>query len=232
MRRVSHFAVALLLTLVWATAVYGQITVPAENPRDKIIDATVVIPGAPPNAQLLGTLSIPGADWRDVGGGKYCIVAPPGSYLITAQGWWITTREVKLPDEPEPVKVITGMGPYQVTAPFKVTGTINPPPPPPGKKQLAFFYRAEETERLPVGQRNLIKSLVQHEQIAKAGHVLLAVLDDGSIQSSSVPAELKLFVEAVKGATLPAVVYTSVDGGDVFVKPLPQDVTALLEVLK
>jgi len=117
------------LLLLLGSAAVGQIVVPAETPRDKMIDATITLPGVPAHAKLLGTLTIEGADWREGNTkGLYHITAPPGEYKIVASGWWITTREVKLPDEPEPVEVITGMGQYNQTAPFKVTGVPDPPP--------------------------------------------------------------------------------------------------------
>ena len=117
------------MVLLLGTTAWGQIVVPAETPRDKIIDATVTLPGVPADADLLGTLTIEGADWREGNvKGLYHITAPPGEYKIVAAGWWITTRSVKLPDEPEPVKLITGMGRYNESANFKVTGGVNPPP--------------------------------------------------------------------------------------------------------
>jgi hypothetical protein len=141
-----------LLLLLLAPLAWGQVTVPAENPRDKIIDVVVNLPGVPADAQLLGALRIDGADWRPgYTKGLYHVTAKPGTYAVVAEGWWITTRTVKLPDEQEPLQVITGMGQYSQSASFKVVDASPPPPPPvvnPYKPAPAYQAAAEPVRKL------------------------------------------------------------------------------------
>lgn len=207
------------LVLLLCSAALGQIVVPAETPRDKIVDATVTLPGVPADAKLLGTLTIDGADWREGNSkGLYHIVAPPGEYKIVASGWWITTRTVKLPDEPEPVEVITGMGQYNQVAAFKVTGGAGPdppdPPPPGGKYRIVLFYSENQLDNLPQGQRDILTSLVFREWVRSQGHVLLEVLDPANFTAGSVSAKWKPWVDAVAGKALPIIALAPKDGPD------------------
>jgi hypothetical protein len=105
------------------------------------------------------------------------------------------------------------------------------PPTPGGKWQMIFFNKAEELFKYPLGQQELLTSLVVRDKLKEEGHSLLRVLDDNALRDG-VPSKYSAFVEEAIGKSLPLIVVAPKDGGKVKSFPLPASYDELLTLLE
>jgi len=108
-----------------------------------------------------------------------------------------------------------------------------PEPPVPGvKHQVVIVFEREELDNLPRAQQVIIASLTFRERLAKAGHRLVAVVDQHSQGADgTAPAELTAYLAACEGDPLPRICLAPLAGGKVQDFPLPLTEDAVFELL-
>ena len=145
-----------------------------------------------------------------------------GAHLIVADGWCYIVRGTtpvaswkvgETPDPPDPPP---------------------PPPPPPGQKwQVVIVFERTQLPNLPRGQQVIIGSLTFRERLAKAGHRLVAVVDQHTAGAGGKrPAELAAYLAACEGDPVPRICLAPIGGGKVLDFPLPADEEAVLALLE
>ena len=229
----------LLAWLILCGAAFSQITVPPESPEHTIIEASVTAP-MPAGATLDGGWKIPeGVDHRQVNANMIYMVAAPGEYVLKYNGFWLHLKDVTFKDGDGNEITITsylGHGYIDEEAPFRVAGEVAPDPDPDpdpivGPKQVMFFLRAEDLDKMPGGQRDIVTSLIIRKDLENRGHKFLQVIDDDQIKAG-VPAKWKSWVDAVMGDPLPRVAFAPKEGGPIVDVPMPDNYAQLLLLLE
>ena len=106
------------------------------------------------------------------------------------------------------------------------------PDPTPGPRQLMVIMESSDLDNLPRPQQVILNSQTLRAELAKAGHVLLGVLDKDSTGADGVvPDKYKAWYEAAKGKTLPVLMVCPKAGGTIEVVPLPANEAALWDIL-
>lgn len=193
-------------------------------------------------AQQLKTLPEPGkllgyvaaeepGKWLVFGPGGITIVQPTvidGGKAVFWQGAAGEYAVVFLPPgdaQPLPINVVLG-GPAPGPDP-----PDPPTPEPSGAKQIMMFYSGDQLDNLPAAQRELLTSLKLRQELVKAGHVVLEMVEASAL-SGAAPARYKAFFDAARDQPMPVLVYAPKTGGKVTAVPLPADRARLLEVLR
>ena len=231
--------------LVLCAAALAQITVPAVTDSHMPIVAVVTAPEQmPEGATFDGGWKLEGAHYLPDGKNRIHIWAKPGEYKLEFSGLWLHLKDVTFTDGAGQEITITsylGHGFIDEQSHFKVAGGTDPDPEPDptpgpsGPQQLVFFVQAEELDKLPQGQREILTSLVVRKDLEDQGHLWLIQIDDDQIKSG-VPDKWKSWIESARNADgslkdLPRVSIAPKGGGPIADYPLPNDYTGLLELL-
>lgn len=111
-----------------------------------------------------------------------------------------------------------------------------PPPPPPVKHwQVVIVYETNDLDNYSRGQQVLIGSLVFRENLAAAGHVLVAggVVDqDVEDEAGNVPQGLAPYLQPAKGKQLPRLCIAAEVGAEVLDFLLPETEAAVFDLLE
>ena len=219
----------LLILLGVTPSLYAKIDVPDKVDRDTLVLATVEPSAIPPVAEgervqttVLVTVS-EGADiWTPPNSATTAIVAPPGTYKITANIVWVKIKTVTIGDQT--FDTFLGLGQYQETAQFTVEGEQGPDPPnpvptPPGEKWMVII---EESSKRTPEEANLYIKIRQ----SGVPRVLIADQHDDSER-------IRQYVDLIPdGAYLPRAVVVDKDGKLVTQVPLPGTIEGIRALLK
>jgi len=238
---------SLLVALALTGPPGSQITIPAENARDKpiigVFDASI-----PEGATVDGawSKSSDAFDFREPVPGKLYLWGAPGNHWLLFQGYWVQTRKVTFVDgagNTITINEYVGSGFIRDQADFKILGSDDDgdddddddgddddDPPPSGPWQIMMFYDGDQLDNYPAAQRALLTSLAIRIQLKNHGHILHEILEKKAI-SVGVPSKYQSYVDAVKGDPLPRIALAPKDGGTVMDFPLPENREALQVLL-
>jgi len=104
-----------------------------------------------------------------------------------------------------------------------------PPPPPVASWKIVLFYDSTTLDDMTRDQQAIMRGEAIKATLKQKGHNLLQRVEG---HPTSYPPELREFIQAVAGKSLPRVALQSVNGGAVLDYPLPTTVEGFLNSLK
>lgn len=213
--------------LLWCSVGMAGITVtPAQTGVGSKVIATVTAQ-IPKGATFDGGWTVSGKAEHEklASAGKIGIWGPAGTYEVKYSGFWILLKEVSFKDGDGNTVVIQsylGHGFINEQATFVLEGTNGPDPPDPpgpvGPWKIVLFYESSRLDNLTRDQQSLLRGEWVKGRLQERGHELVQRVQG---HPSSYPPELREFVTAVRGKSLPRVALQGFDGGTVYHYPLP-----------
>jgi hypothetical protein len=230
---------ASLIVLLWCASSYAQITV---NPSKAAVGnkvTAVVEADVPEGAQFDGGWAIDGkaqlaelAQPNSIG-----IWGPAGKYEITYSGFWLLLKEVTFKDgdgNEITIQSYLGHGFINESATLVLEGENGPDPQPDpdpqpvGPWRIVLFYDSATLDDMTRDQQAIMRGEQIKAILKEKGHDLLQRIEG---HPTSYPQELRDFVAAVRGKSLPRVAIQGFDGGVVYEFPLPETWQAFLNTL-
>ena len=219
----------ILLALLFCSAAQAEMTVtPSKAPVGTRVVAKVSA-DVPEGATFDG-------GWDITGEGKLAklsipnavgVWGPAGEYTITYRGFWLLLKDVTFKDGDGNVitiKSYLGHGQVDESATLVLEGDDGPDPPPPppppvGPWKIVLFYESSQLDNLTRDQQAILRGEWVKGQLRERGHELVQRIQGIPTQY---PADLREYVEAVRGKSLPRVALQGFEGGTVFSYEMPK----------
>jgi len=154
-----------------------------------------------------------------------------GTYEIKYSGFWLLLKEVTFKDGDGNVVTIQsylGHGMVNERATLVLEGEQGPDPTE-GPWKIVLFYDSTTLDDMTRDQQAIMRGEAIKATLKQKGHNLLQRVEG---YPTSYPPELREFIQAVTGKSLPRVALQSVNGGAVLDYPLPTTVEGFLNSLK
>jgi hypothetical protein len=227
-----------IIVLLWCATSHAEITVTPDKAAVGTKVTAVVDANIPEGAIFDG-------GWAITCTGQQCkaqmaklatprtigIWGPAGNYQIRYSGFWLLLKEVTFKDgdgNTVTIQSYLGHGVIDERATFILEGENGPDPTPNGQWRIVLFYDSATLDDMTRDQQAILRGEAVKAALKKEGHELLQRVEG---HPTSYPSEIRDFVEAVRGKSLPRVALQSPDGGSVFHYPLPATWEGFLDAL-
>jgi len=163
-----------------------------------------------------------------------------GTYEIKYSGFWLLLKEITFKDgdgNTVTIQSYLGHGMVNERATLVLEGENGPDPQPDpnpvGPWKIVLFYDSATLDDMTRDQQAIMRAIMRGEAIKATlkglGHQLLQRVEG---HPTSYPPELREFIQAVAGKSLPRVALQLPAGGAVLDYPLPTTIDAFLKSLK